>query len=169
MDYKVTAVSATEVRERVTVEGQPPQELTYRNGLTAVGVRYGDVEKTEFAPYLSAFMKLENGQRFGEVEFKAGRSYGYGHPWKLKARVVGEETVTVPAGTFKAIKVEVTGTRDTELTTYTSGMVANAIQHTLWYVPAIKRVVRQESNASTAAALWRGERDVYELVSYTLN
>jgi DICT domain-containing protein len=168
IDYKVTAVSPMEVRERVTGDGQPQKELAYGNGLMAIGVRYGDVEKTEFSPYLSGFMKLEKDQRFSDIEFKTDRSYGYGHPWMLKARVVGEETVTVPAGKFQAIKVEVTGTRDTEVRSNSSGMLANAIQHTLWYVPAIKRVVRQESNSSTASAQWRGDRDVYELVSYKL-
>lgn len=169
IDYRVTVVSATEVREHVTQDGRPQIELAYRHGLTAIGVRYGDVEKTEFSPYLSAFMKLEKDQRFGDIEFKTDPSYGYGHPWKLKARIVGEETVSVPAGKFKAIRVEVTGTRDTEIRNNSSGMAANAIQHTLWYVPEIKRVVRQESNSSTASAQWRGDRDIYELVSYTLN
>lgn len=80
--------------------------------------------------------------------------------------MLGEETVTVPAGTFKAIEVEVTGARETEIT---SRAAPSVVQHTLWYVPQIKRVVRQESNSTSAFAQFRGDRDVYELVSCTLN
>lgn len=61
--------------------------------------------------------------------------------------------MTVPAGEFKAIEIELTGTRDTEIT---SRGAPSTIEHTIWYVPAIKRMVRQESGSSSPFAQVRG-------------
>ncbi len=162
--YQVTEVSGSLIRESVTLDNGQGGTLAYGKEPMALGVKYQGVEKTEFAPYLTAFLPLKEGERWNEIPFKPAPSYGSAKPWRLKGRVVGEETVTVPAGKFRAIKVELTGTRDTEVT---SRAAPNAVEHTLWYVPAIKRVVRQETNSNSSFAQFRGDRDIYELVDYT--
>lgn len=161
--YEVTAVSPKEIRETAKVDGRSFAGMTYRDEAMALGVKYGDLTKTEFAPYLAAFAKLEEGERWNDIEFTSTRSYDHPNPWRLKGRVVGRETVKVPAGTFKAVKVEVTGTRAQSLN---SRFAPSVIQHMLWYAPEIKRVVRQETNSATPSAQFQGERDIFELVSF---
>jgi hypothetical protein len=80
---------------------------------------------------------------------------------KQTATVTGWETVKVPAGTFKALKIEHAGT-------YTATEGANQwsgrITEVYWYAPAAQRVVAQEYRDTTGTGkIWDQRRD--ELVS----
>lgn len=56
--------------------------------------------------------------------------------YTLEVRVAGWEEVTVPAGTFRALRVEATGT-SRRLERYTRH--AGTIHYVYWYVPQVKR------------------------------
>lgn len=53
------------------------------------------------------------------------------------ARVVGWEEVTVPAGTFRALKIELVGTYDRQ-----DRIDKGSTKEMLWYVPQVKRTVK---------------------------
>lgn len=59
----------------------------------------------------------------------------------LKLRVAGWERVTVPAGTFDSIRVDVRGYIHT---TTGSGFGQGTIKDTMWYAPAIRQIVKHE-------------------------
>lgn len=80
---------------------------------------------------------------------------------KQTATVTGWETVKVPAGTFKALKIEHTGTY---VATEDSNQWSGRITEVYWYAPAAQRVVAQEYRDTTGTGkIWDQRRD--ELVS----
>lgn len=108
--------------------------------------------------------------------------------WKFKYKVVGREKVTVPAGTFKAIKVEAEGewtadiaeasiaTTQTQVDQQGATAVAQTAKRSaqtvtgraykaLWYVPEVKRFVKgvEEYFGSDGT---RNERYEIELESF---
>jgi hypothetical protein len=56
-------------------------------------------------------------------------------------RVVGWETVTVPAGTFRALRIEI---KERRLWQVGDGVFPDHHYHTIWYAPEVKRFVRFE-------------------------
>ena len=79
----------------------------------------------------------------------------------LSGKVVGRERITVPAGTFDALKVEVEGFYNVSDTQKKwTGRVAQA----LWYAPAVKHAVKWTYEDTTAHRTVH--RYGYELVEY---
>jgi len=74
------------------------------------------------------------------------------------SRVAGCETVTVPAGTFLAVRLEVSR-RNTRSTS------AAFDPYTLWYAPAVKYWVKGRGGSSTLADPFRE----FELVDFTID
>lgn len=105
--------------------------------------------------------------------------------------VSGWETVTVPAGTFKALKIEADGEWTAELAPRTTGVaggsvdargstvivhsnrttpqqVSGRLYKAFWYAPEVKRFVKtEEEYFNTQDVL--GERDSDELESYKVS
>ena len=80
----------------------------------------------------------------------------------LKLRVAGWERVTVPAGTFDAIRVNVRGYIHT---TTGSGFGQGTIKDTMWYAPAIRQIVKHEIDQQIfRSSFIRNER--WELTGY---
>lgn len=82
----------------------------------------------------------------------------------LEARVVGWESVTVPAGTFLALKIEMGGW-------YRGRMIDNwpldgHIEDTAWYSPEVRNVVRYEYKDTAGVSVFNHE--VQELMRYWL-
>lgn len=122
---------------------------------------------------LGNLLKRPDGSRFGPSQFFAGE-YAIGKKWSTRyaaeygdgqkdtvefdLRVVGRETITVPAGTFDCFRVEAKGWRLN---------VGQSLQYTYWVAPgqvrrfvAIESVVRNRQGKFT-----RTDRD--ELESFT--
>jgi hypothetical protein len=57
----------------------------------------------------------------------------------LAVTVVGWESVTVPAGTFRALKVEATGTATRQDRSHKRGPNSGTLHFVYWYVPELKR------------------------------
>lgn len=80
----------------------------------------------------------------------------------LKMRVAGWERVTVPAGTFDAIRVNVSGYIHT---TTGSGFGQGTIKDTMWYAPAVRQIVKHEIDQQIfRSSFIRNER--WELTHY---
>lgn len=60
---------------------------------------------------------------------------------ELEGRAVGWEMVTVPAGTFLALKLSMKGSY---LASGTEGSWSGSIEDTLWYAPEVRNAVRYE-------------------------
>ncbi len=82
---------------------------------------------------------------------------------QLEGRVVGWETVTVPAGNFLALKIEVKGWYRGEST---EGTWTGKIEDALWYAPEVRNAVRYEYQDTVGNSLYNHE--IHELVRYWL-
>jgi len=83
--------------------------------------------------------------------------------WTYVIKVAGWETVTVPAGTFRALRVEVEGSRGKDPDPFWWPKQAARFQHTIWYAPEAKRYVKARHRAwSMASALFAD--DLVELL-----
>jgi len=86
---------------------------------------------------------------------------------EIKARVVGWEEVTVPAGTFRALRIEHEGTwsRDTDHSREGFGRTLSApVEITYWYAPAAKTIVKslRVEKSSYGGTWFRGEQELVE-------
>jgi hypothetical protein len=80
----------------------------------------------------------------------------------LEGKVVGWESVTVPAGTFRALKIVVTGWYRAQNNDY---FWIGKIEDALWYAPEVRNAVRYEYK-DTQGSGSRYNHDVHELVRY---
>jgi hypothetical protein len=67
--------------------------------------------------------------------------------WKYTVKAGGWESVTVPAGTFRALKVEVEGNRGKDPDPFWWPKQAMRFVHTIWYAPEAKRYVKARHQA----------------------
>lgn len=102
----------------------------------------------EFNPYLLA--REENLRKLTGIDgYPGDRS----NPWKIAARSLGWSEVKVPAGAFRALQVELTGTR-TQAINY--GIGADKLQrfvYRIWYAPDVGRYVRIHHESWSPAGL----------------
>jgi len=119
----------------------------------------------EFSPYFGAFVDLAGQGRL------SGLPTPDLHPqwtnWYSKAEVIGRESVSVPAGTFNAFKVEVWSSRNRTGSQAEAQMEPVRVNYVIWYAPEIKRYVRMQRVVSTVANS-ESEKDVFELVAHRL-
>ena len=81
--------------------------------------------------------------------------------------MIGRESVSVPAGTFNAFKLEVWSSRNRTGSQAEAQMEPVRVNYLIWYVPEIKRYVRMQRVVSTVANS-ESEKDVFELVAHRL-
>ncbi len=60
----------------------------------------------------------------------------------MDARPMEWDQVAVPAGNFRALRLEIRGKRQTLTTQYARTGLAERFEFTAWYVPELKRYVR---------------------------
>jgi len=162
IEYAVAEVSPTAIRDRMTVAGLPGEDVkTFTSTIEEVSRALPGFVASEFSPYLQAFTSLAPGSSLPAPAMP--RDAMFGLPWSILVRVGAPERVTVPAGTFDAIRVDLKGSRPR----YQLNTVAEPayLYETVWFAPGPKRVVKH-ARIVTAWALNQLERDTYELVSY---
>lgn len=117
----------------------------------------------EIVPYLLAGHEGKTPIEISGVSGYPNESAGSGlSNWEPTAQVHDWEQVTVPAGSFRAVRVEVRGKRDRALY---GPVVANRFSLSVWLAPDVKRIVKLEhkvwgNNGAPMA------NDVLELLSY---
>lgn len=119
----------------------------------------------EFSPYFGAYVALA----------QQGSLSGFPTPdidpqwtqWHSKAAVIGQESVSVPAGTFNAFKVEVWSSRRQTGSPTQAQIEPVRVHYLIWYAPQIKRYVRMQRIVKTADSS-ESEKDVFELVAHRL-
>jgi hypothetical protein len=137
--------------------GAPESDLTYTAEWNDVVSHRGVVnlrEKGElqFPLYVGATYQLAWELENPRFNRQSGRH-------ERTVKVVGWESVTVPAGTFRALKVVSQGTHRTFLGYSIAS--PGEVKDTYWYVPQVKRWVKYEHESSTPVPGGRGvhERD----------
>ena len=119
----------------------------------------------ELSPYLLAASA-------GKAPAEDGQPSGYpiespGLPsWIAKATIQGWEQVAVPAGTFRALRVDVTGRRSAPIGGRSS--FSGTFKMSVWYAQDVRRIVRLEQKVWTADGIspMLGADEVLELLSY---
>jgi TIR domain len=117
---------------------------------------------TEFSPYLAAYNDMNS---LGTLRGFATPDVGaYWTQWHSEGKVIGQETVSVPAGSFQAHKVEVWSNRRATGGPTQAGIEPVRIHYLIWYAPSAKRYVKMQRRVISASGA-ENERDVFELVA----
>lgn len=116
----------------------------------------------EFSPYLGVyveFARLESQSGFPTPDLDSQWTQ-----WYSRLKWLGQESVSVPAGTYHAHKIEVWSNRPTTGTRIMASSEPVGIHYLVWYAPEAKRYVKMQRRllAATGTEL---ERDVFELVA----
>jgi hypothetical protein len=166
---RVMRVNGSSIDESVAPSGSGERET--QRSVSAGEARFfthrfaNGEELTEFAPYFLAV----NGEKTPAIAI-AATGYPVGSSslpgFTSTAQIQGWEQVTVPAGTFRALRVEMAGNR--RLDFFTRDAVAGRFKLTVWYAPEVRRFVRLEHMAWSAYrdAPAQLNHDVVELLSF---
>jgi Skp family chaperone for outer membrane proteins len=159
MTYRVDTVSETGVGELLRVSNRPDYQSRI---VVAREPRFSGHSGLEYAPpdlapYLQAFYRLDEGASLPAVK----RQLSSDATIEMPMRIAGREQVTVPAGTFDAIKVVAEGRGST----FINRIPLHSIV-TIWYAPAAKRFVKVD--ARTYERNVPQELATFELVNFTL-
>jgi hypothetical protein len=118
---------------------------------------------TEFSPYLAAFGGLESESDWRGIPTPDSNSFWTG--WYSKGMVKGHESVTVPAGTFRAVKVEIWSSRRASGSSTERDQEPVRMHYDIWYAAEVKRYVKMV-RTTTAASGQAIDTDTFELLSY---
>jgi hypothetical protein len=118
----------------------------------------------EFGPYFGAFVDLAGQRPLSGVSTPDLTPLW--RQWFSSVKVLGRESVSVPAGTFDAYKVEVWSNRFATGDRMTAGAEPVRVHYLVWYAPQAKRYVKMRRQIAMADSS-EGELDVFELVSHT--
>jgi hypothetical protein len=163
--HQVTAASAREVRETMSFAangGTTSDTKVFSADSRFVEWRGQGYYVVEFNPFLQALGELQPGMAWKSLATPVEDPF-FGD-WYTQGRVVGWETVMVPAGTFKALRVEINSNRNAS---------ANAVSeparvlYVAWYAPEAKRTVRHVRSVFTTSGNKIAE-DTYELTQFVL-
>jgi hypothetical protein len=139
----VFAASPSGISEEYAIEGDASGQWTHNGARDVV-----PVGRPLFAPYLAAFGDLPSGGTLGRVQVAEG-ACGSTFLCQASASVVRWETITVPAGTFDTVRVEVEQSwRPVAVYGVQSAQSLGARKLTVWYSIATKRAVKFSSRAT---------------------
>ena len=155
---KIAAASGGAILEDYAIDGRAPKQWAHSQGAYMVGL-----DAAIFSPYLAAFQDLSPGQSLGRIPIADPACSGH-LTCEARGKVVGRETVRVPAGSFDAVKVEIEQTWN--LTTNRPGGGRTLL---VWYSAETKRAVKFRSRFGVAGNLAPLDYDFdLELTSYQL-
>ena len=165
--HVVTAVSGREVAETMSVvasaDGTPIRQAVTPD-TRFVEWRGRGFYLLEFNPFLEAFGGLQSATAIsGLPAMPAENPFHAG--WSSRGRLRGSESVTVPAGSFQSLKVEIDSTRHPTESAGTRSHEPVRVLLTLWYAPEVKRTVKMVRVVFTDEGMHLDE-DTYELVRY---
>jgi hypothetical protein len=145
LTVKVDQVGGDKIIDHLSIDGGTPSESTHSTGnyLAPQGAPV-------FSPYLVAFRDLPLRGSLGSVTIlEPGCSGRYA--CEASARVFGQESVQVPAGTFTAVKVVVSHEWRSSGSNSGGAAIAGLMGGralTVWYVPELKRAVKMQSRVT---------------------
>lgn len=152
VNISVSGVDGLIVREATLLEGESQAGQVY--SMVAAGEARvferalpDGVVLSEFAPYLLANTDAEKGNWLNIPGVSTD-----GRPWRVSGRAVGWESVTVPAGTFRALKVTMKGSREIEFRDPRLGQHDGVnFEYTAWHAEETRRIVRMQRRMFSAS------------------
>ncbi len=166
--HQVTAVSEREIRETMSVVGggeRASESKAFNPDARYVEWRGNGYYVVEFNPFLAAFDVLRPDSAWKSLATPAYDPFVSN--WYSHGRVTGWESVTVPAGTFKALRVELNSSRQATASLAMRGAEPVRVLHVAWYAPDAKRTVKQVRTTWSATG-GKLDEDTFELVRYKL-
>lgn len=154
--------------DRITVVNSNGSTTTFTRDWNQVETKQGETIIFKADPaWMQYAFPLEIGKKGSPRFTTISRSGANRSRWQWNAVVERTESVTVPAGTFQAFRIQLDGFYNGSSGTYTwTGRRAQ----TIWYAPAVKRAVKTEfeDNAQGGAGASRYRNiERTELISYT--
>ena len=119
----------------------------------------------EFNPFLQTFGALQPGSTWKSLATPIEDPFFSN--WYSQGRVIGSESVSVPAGTFAALRVELNSNRNASASSAAQGTPAR-IRYVIWYSPDAKRTVKHVRTVFRTDGT-RIAEDTYELVKYVVH
>jgi len=148
IQIRVTGVDEWMVQEAFSPDGRAPmrtevyaREAAFTSRLLAEGQ-----SMLEFSPYL----QQQGLADLPPLARPSGYPESHGGAWRISARLGGMEPVSVPAGTVKALRVELRGECDVPFSQLGYGVamtIPMRFEYTAWYVPEMKRYVKSWNRA----------------------
>jgi S1-C subfamily serine protease len=147
---RVAGVDGWNVNETFERDGETSGRRTFQATVSAQELSFSErmLESgrtfVEFAPYLVATEKLEGTLPWREL----GASFpATGKSWTYDGQKQSGEQVSVPAGSYKAIRIEINGNGPGNEWRTMVGMISRSrsvtrFAYTLWYAPEVKRYVK---------------------------
>jgi hypothetical protein len=167
-DTSLTVVSIDASKIVSQTSGATSGARTFTRDFNPMEFRRGDVVAKTFKPYWPYLQfPLEVGRQWDipfEVNAMVQPDARYAN-WQWKARGVAAESVTVPAGTLRAFRIEYEGSFATQ-----QGGKAwlGKRKETAWFVPALSRIVKHDYE-QTVPLRNEVEHHRIELVSFKLS
>ncbi len=149
LDYvslnKVKEVGANGIiMESTDLDGRNPSKIQRTRDFNLVRIEAPRFVQTASPFYPSYAFPLQPGKTWrGIVDLNTTRQPGQTGRADLEGRVVGWESVTVPAGNFTALKIELKG-RYLGSSIVDGYSFSGWIEDTLWYAPEVRNAVRYE-------------------------
>lgn len=160
----VTSVSEQEIR----VQSNGTRTVFDKN-FNRLVIEQGAAKNIADPFYPMYSFPLEVGKSWEQkVTFTATAVSNHRRVVTLTGKVLGWEQVTVPAGTFNALKIDVRGPYNHETFTTRQWWFGGWQTDTLWYVPEVKNVVKRTYvDLISNSGPWAN--DVYELLEYKVS
>lgn len=170
--YEIVGGDANGIRETMRITG-PAQPAMQRNLSLEPRIfehrLSGHVTLFEFAPFLTVFSELKSGTAWPKI---TGAISDQSHvEWRFSGKVIGRDRVSVPAGSFDAIKIELLGALDVGAQqgshVFGSDPVIAQQVYSIWFAPEIGRLVKYNRKTYNRVLNLR-DNEEYELISYNL-
>jgi hypothetical protein len=125
-----------------------------------IAVLPGGYQLTDLAPYAEPDTPFKAGQRWRNVAGEFAPQGGSNTQSAMsEVWVAGMESVRVPAGQFKAWKIETTSERLYAVNSFA------VVKCTYWYAPEVKRTVKMNLHIKSSTDAY-SSNEAYELVSF---
>ncbi len=118
---------------------------------------------TEFSPYLYAFDELDANSEWRGIPTPDTNNFWTG--WNTQGEADDTETITVPAGTFNALKITLQSSRNSSGSQTEASREPVRVTYRIWYAKEVKRFVKMVRNTISASGQ-AIDTDTFELVSY---
>lgn len=143
-ERKIVGVEADRIKVTFrNVKSDLVRMLEYDRQWNLIAFRGPSGEGYEYQPPIKYYdFPLKPGKRWSGVSTERNLKTGDLREHRVSGEVVGWETVTVPAGTFRAVKVMLA----TEVKDLKTGQVTPG-SDTSWFAPAVKRSVKSEMSS----------------------
>lgn len=166
--HQVIAVSEREVRETMRIgtgDDKVGQSQSFSPDTRFVTWRGSGYSFVEFNPFLAAFGALQPGTTWKGLAIPVDDPF-FGN-WYTQGRALDWGTVSVPAGTFKAIRVEINSNRPSTASAAMRGAEPVRILHVIWFSPDVRRTVKSVRTVYSPSGS-RLDEDTHELTRYRL-